>query len=274
MIHEIINLRDRFPNLNHGILTTYILDNSRQIDPDRKRPAILIIPGGAYLGCSEREGEAFAVKFMAEGYHSFIFNYSVAPIGFPNQVTEAAAAVAYIRENAETWNVDADKIAVMGFSSGGHLSATLATMWNRSFLSDALNLDNELFKPNALILSYPVITSEEEYSHKRSFEVLLGTNSTKKQRDELSLEKQVGKHVPQTFIWHTLGDTGVLCENSLLFASALRRHNVPFELHIYPEGEHALALATKETAARDEHLQAHTSNWFNLCCKWLATRFE
>ncbi len=274
MRHAIIDLKDRFPNLNHGILTSYILDNYEQIDPNRKRPAILIIPGGAYLGCSEREGEAFATKFLAEGYHSFILNYSVSPAKFPNQVTEAAAAVAYIRENAEAWNVDADKIAVMGFSSGGHLSATLATMWNRPFLSDALKLDNEMFKPNLLILSYPVITSDEEFSHERSFSILLGENSTKEQRDELSLEKQVGAHVPQTFIWHTLGDTGVLCENSLLFAQALRKHNIPFELHIYPEGEHGLALATKETSVNGKYIEPHTSNWFNLCCKWLATRFE
>ena len=276
MINTNIELKDIFDAVTGGVVTTYVLDSSHEIDANRKRPAVIICPGGGYRFCSEREAECFAVRFMAMGYHAFVLNYRVDEARFPEQFKEVAATVALLRSKAEEWHIEADKIAVMGFSAGGHLAGTLGTMWNSPILTDAFNMDSEVFKPNALILSYPVITYGE-FAHTGSFDNLLGEEKDPQLLHDLSLENAVGPHVPQTFIWHTLGDTTVPPENSLLFAQELRKNNVPFELHIFPEGRHGLALVNEETAPPsmlDEYVLPHTAQWFNLCCDWLKTRFK
>lgn len=275
MRHETLLLKDHFDCIcSEGSLDTYVLNNYDDIDKDRTRPAILICPGGGYAMVSNRESECFAVRFLAQGYHAFVLKYSIAPARFPTQLLELAAAIALIRQNATTWHVNPDQIAVMGFSAGGHLAANLATMWNRPLLSNAFHLDSDVFAPNAMILSYPVITSGE-FAHRGSFENLLGENASDEQMRELSLEYAVGSHVPQTFLWHTQEDTTVPCENSFLFASALHKYKVPFEMHVYPEGRHGLGLCGYETAAPGDMgaYSPHTADWFALCCRWLKTIF-
>lgn len=276
MINVNIELKDKFDCLTGGFLTTYILDNTPEVDTSKKRPAVIVCPGGGYRFCSDREAECLAVQFLSLGYHAFVLRYSVDNVRFPAQLKEAAATIALIREKADEWNVDVDRIAIMGGSAGGHLAATLGTMWNSPILTEAFGKPSETFKPNALILCYPVISSGE-LAHRGSFDNLLGEDADAKLMHDLSLENAVGSHVPQTFIWHTLGDTTVPCENSFLFAQALRRHNVPFEMHIFPEGRHGLSLATEETAPPsmlDEYVLPHTAQWFNLCLEWLKTRFK
>ncbi len=276
MINTNIELKDIYSCLTGGKLATYILDNTPEVEADRKRPAVIICPGGGYRFCSDREAECFAVQFLSLGYHAFVLRYSTDNIRFPTQLKEAAATVALLREKADEWNINVDKIAIMGFSAGGHLTATLGTMWNSPILTEAFGKSSETFKPNALILSYPVISSGE-FAHRGSFEHLLGESPDEKLMHDLSLENAVGAHVPQTFIWHTLGDTTVPCENTLLFAQALRKHNVPFEMHIFPEGRHGLGLANEETAPPsmlEEYVLPHTAQWFNLCLEWLKTRFK
>lgn len=273
MRYETLLLKDHFENIESGELSAYILDSSPQIDENRVRPAIVICPGGGYAYLSDREKEPFAVRFLAQGYHAFILNYS-APAKYPTQLMEAAAAVALIRKNAQQWHIDTDAIAICGFSAGGHLAANLSTMWNREFLTDALKVPSESLRPNATILSYPVITSGE-FAHRGSFENLLGDSCNTTQLEEVSLENAVGPHVPTTFLWHTLEDQSVPVENSFLYASALRKNNVPFEMHIYPEGRHGLGLCNYETAAPGDSgaYSPHAENWFELCCRWLKTIF-
>ena len=111
---------------------------------------------------SDREAEALAVKFMAMGYHAAILRYSIAPARFPEALLQLATAVAMLRENADKWNIDTEKIVVQGSSAGGHLAASLGVFWNKPFVAEALEMDAEKFCPNGLMLSYPVITSGEK----------------------------------------------------------------------------------------------------------------
>lgn len=265
MQHNVTNIEvDGFT----ATLTTYLLDNSKEMDINRKRPMILICPGGAYSFVSAREAEPIAIKMIGMGFHAAILRYSIAPARFPVALTQLAKAVAYIRNNHEEMNVLKDKIIVTGFSAGGHLAASLGTFWHEQFLNNIMGVPMEQYKPNGLLLSYPVITSGE-FAHRGSFDNLLG-ESTDEQLERLSLEKQVSVMTPPTFLWHTYEDGSVPVENTLFFASALRKCNVPFELHIYPRGGHGLALANEETmSASGNGVQSECTSWISLAGTWI-----
>ena len=141
-------------------LTCYIKEQIEGRE-DALRKAVVICPGGAYAYVSDREADPVAMQFLAMDVQVFILNYSVAPHIFPESLLQLAAAVAYVRDHAAGWYIDPDEIGVLGFSAGGHLAASLGVFWNRDFLSDALKLSPEMFRPNRLMLAYPVITSGE-----------------------------------------------------------------------------------------------------------------
>ena len=269
MIHEKLEIQLKNSEFKANLFT-YLLDNSLEIDPNRKRPVVLICPGGGYTMTSDREAEALAVKFLAMGYHAAVLRYSVAPARFPEALLQLATAVALIRENAEKWHIDENKIVVQGSSAGGHLAASLGVFWNKSFVAEALETDSEKFRPNGLMLSYPVITSGEK-AHQGSFENVLGEQYADEQKRRfLSLEYHVSKDTPPTFLWHTAPDDVVPVENSLLFFQALHALNIPAELHIYPIGGHGLGLATSETATPDGcGIQAECESWITLAGEWM-----
>lgn len=270
MIYNVINLREADKNGFVPTLTTYILDETLRPNTPRKRPAVLICPGGAYVTCSPREAEPIAIRFNAAGYHAFVINYSVEPSVFPTALEEVSNSLKLIRENAEKWNVDPDKIAVCGFSAGGHLTASIGTLWNTE---ETIKCADKSNKPNALILSYPVITSGEK-AHRGSFMHLLGAKKDdKKMLEYLSLENRVSKDTPPTFIWHTMEDSVVPVENSLMFANALKKNDIPFEMHIFTKGIHGLSTVDKETVSR-ELLDPHTAKWLKLATEWLDDIFN
>ncbi len=249
-------------------LYPYILHRSPDMHPERLRPAVVICPGGGYVMTSDREAEPVALQFAAAGFQVFVLRYSVAPAVYPAALTQLAAAVSLVRSNAKEWQVDPQRIAVAGFSAGGHLAASLGVFWHEPFLAELLGTVSESVKPNALILSYPVISSGE-FAHRGSFINLLGSRY-----DELleyvSLENRVSKLTPKTFLWHTVEDDAVPCENALLFANALRRHGVPFELHLYPRGGHGLSLANEETRSTGgNEVVAECEDWIRLACRWM-----
>lgn len=263
MINKVIPLREE-ENGYTPTLTTYILDKIR----NDTRPAVLICPGGAYSGCADIEAEPIAMRFMAAGFHVFILRYSVYPNKYPKALEEVSKSVQIIRQNADEWHIDKDKIAVCGFSAGSHLACSLGVFWNQ----EPIKTTDESNKPNAMILSYPVITSGEK-AHKGSFDNLCGDNP--ELVEKMSLEKRVTKDTPKTFLWHTFADQAVPVENSLLFANALREHDIPFELHIYPEGRHGLALAIPDTGlTQDDVVSANVKGWIDLACNWLWEVFE
>ena len=221
------------------------------------------------------EAEALAVKFMAMGYHAAILRYSVAPARFPEALLQLATAVAMLRENADKWNIDTEKIVVQGSSAGGHLAASLGVFWNKPFVAEALEMDAEKFCPNGLMLSYPVITSGEK-AHQGSFESVLGEDYADEEKLRfLSLEFNVTKDTPPTFMWHTAPDDTVPVENSLLFFQALHALDIPAELHIYPVGGHGLGLATAETSCPNGYgIQAECETWVQLAGDWMKHTFE
>lgn len=272
MLHSVINLNEVFTELkgDRGTLYTYIPDNSEEIDIGRKRPSVVICPGGGYGFTSDREAEPVALRFMAEGYNVFVLRYSVAPYRFPVQLLELSAAVAYIRRKSEEFHADVENIIVCGFSAGGHLAGSLGVLWQESFIAETLHLEEGENRPNKLILSYPVITGGV-FAHKGSFDNLLGEEASEEDREKLSLEKLVGPLTPPTFIWHTYEDLAVPVQNSLLFAEALKQQDMSFELHIYAKGGHGLSLCDQSTAApnRSDLINPQTGTWFKLALEWL-----
>ncbi len=269
-------------------LTAYLQDSGEGCRI-QKRPAVVICPGGGYEFCSFREGEPVALELLSKGYQAFVLRYSTAPDCFPTALLELAGAVAMVRLKAAEWNIIPEQVAVMGFSAGGHLAASLGVFWNQEFLAalvkrqvqfpfrrnetifseSSLDDISLLIRPDRLLLGYPVITSGE-YAHRGSFDVLLGEMEGE-EREEflelLSLEKQVGSHVPPVFLWHTFTDTSVPVENSLLFLSALRRAGVRAEAHLFPEGRHGLALADERT---DKESSDGRGSYTVECCQpWI-----
>ena len=256
-------------------LTVYIQDTTEKMAIET-RPLILICPGGGYAYTSDREAEPIALTFLAMGYHAAVLRYSCAPAQYPTALLELATSILMIRDNAKEWHVNPDKIVVQGCSAGGHLAACLGMFWDENFLAEKMGLDakeHKRLKPNGMILCYPVITSGE-FAHKGSFENLLGDRQ-EELAAKLSLENQVTKKTPKTFIWGTLADASVPVENSLLLVSAMRKANVSVEYHLYPRGAHGLALANKLTQASDGRcIQEECAVWPQLAHTWLENLFR
>lgn len=266
MIYEKIALREAGADGRIPTLTAYVLSDPLQVG--RKRPAVLICPGGGYELCSPREQEPVAMRFLAAGYQAFVLEYSVAPAKYPMALDEASMAVAMIRESAEKWSVAEDKIAVCGYSAGGHLAGHLATCWADECLARFRGQN----RPNAAILCYPVITAGK-YAHQGSFRYLLPDPQDTAMRETVSLEKRVSDKTPPVFLWHTVEDASVPVENSLLMAEALQRAKVPFELHIYPQGGHGLSLANPEVCGEIKEFYPHVATWMPLAIEWLDQLF-
>lgn len=258
-------------SMKNASLTIYLLDDSPEMYI-HERPAILICPGGGYAELSDREAEIIALQFTAMGYHAGVLRYSVAPAVFPTALLELGKSVALLREHAEEWKIDTDKIIVSGFSAGGHLAASYGMLWNQTWFRQVLNKLPEELCPNAMILCYPVITSGE-FANEGSFRNLLGENYEEKKR-EVSLEFCVSKDTPRTFIWHTYEDEVVPVQNSLLLVNELVKQNIPVEFHMFEKGNHGLALANRMTqGAVVPEVEASAAEWIHLVRLWLEREF-
>lgn len=254
-------------------LRGYVIDNSEEMASSRRRPAVLIIPGGGYEMTSDREAEPIALAMLGFGFHAFVLRYSVAPSRYPVALLEAAEAMRTIRDHADAWHVDAQAVVAAGFSAGGHLAASLGTSGADDIL-EAHGYAPSDIRPDGLMLGYPVITSGE-YAHRGSFAALLGDR-----RDDpamlrrLSLEHQVSDATPPTFIWHTVPDSSVPVHNTMLFVNALIAHHVPVETHLFPSGGHGLSLGTADTARRNGvGVEECVQIWPELFRRWMRRNF-
>ena len=281
MKHESITLPVHYTGKSSGknpLLVTYLLDNY-DFDEGRKRPLVLICPGGAYAHLSEREAERVAIKMNSLGFQSAILYYTLSPMEFPAALCDLAEAVYYARTHAQEWHIDSDKIIVAGFSAGAHLAASLGAYWNglnaggergedkEPLLKKYLSYSSEEIKPNALLLCYPVITAGEA-AHRESINNVLGEKNAA-HTDWVSIENLVTSDFPTSFIWHTTEDNAVPAENSLLLSLALQKQKIPFEYHLFQRGRHGLALATDETSHRDgSEIQGECAAWINLFASW------
>jgi acetyl esterase/lipase len=216
--------------------------------------AIVVCPGGGYGGLAVHEGNDYALFLNRHGISCFVLKYRLGTHGYrhPAMLQDAARAVRWARANAATYNLDVKRIGIMGSSAGGHLSSTLMTHFDLGNPQAQDAVDRLSSRPDLGILCYPVITMEA-FGHAGSRRNLLGEFPTAEQVQLLSNEKQVSPGTPPAFVWHTYEDQAVPVRNSLEFASALERHGVPFDLHIYKQGRHGIGLATKPPEFEKSH---------------------
>jgi len=268
-----IDLYDYFkvkkPENGVGILTCFVQENSVEINPNRKQPAMLVIPGGGYSMTSFREKEPVALKFLSYGFSCFALEYSCAPVRYPYPLVEAVMAMEYIRKNANELHIDPDMVASVGFSAGGHLCGMLGSYDKRDEVYSIFKHSDNV-KPNASILSYPVVTSTEP-THGGSFDSLCGDNE--KLRKELSLENLINKNSAPAFIWTTYEDNAVPFRNSLIAANAYSEAGVRVSIHLFNKGIHGLSVADMSVYGREGDFSGMSKSvytWPELAKEWLA----
>lgn len=233
---------------------------------DWKRPAVIVVPGGAYQMVSIHEGPPVAAAFLSKGFQTFVLNYLTAPDGvsYPEELLELASAVDYVRKHAEEFNVNPDEIFVVGFSAGGHLTGNLAVSHQDVSKMAGVELD---CKPTAVGLSYPVI---REAGHIESLNNLLQGYTDEAKAEllkTLNLNDAVSEQTPPAFIWATAPDDVVPGDNAIQYALALARKNIPYELHIYPQGPHGLSVGDREVNQRADYL-TKVSQWVDNCASF------
>ena len=225
--------------------------------------AMVICPGGAYRNLAPHEGNDYALWLNQHGVTCFVLKYRLGSSGYrhPAMLQDAARAVRLVRANAAEWQLDPKRVGIMGSSAGGHLASTLLTHFDSGQADSADPVERQSSRPDLGILSYPVI-SMGQYTHKGSKVNLLGPKPPAKLVRLLSNELQVTSNTPPCFLWTTDEDKTVPMENSLLFASALRKNGVPFALHVYQKGGHGMGLADKPPFP-------HPHPWAGDCLFWL-----
>lgn len=237
-------------------ITPYMVDGSGS------RGVVIVCPGGGYAGLAPHEGEAVARWLNGVGISAVVLRYRVAPYRHPCPLMDVQRAIRMVRHQAAEWRIDPQKVGVLGFSAGGHLTATAGTHYDAGDADAADPIQRQGCRPDAIVPCYAVITLGE-HRHNGSLVNLIGADAPEDLRQSLSAELQVTAETPPAFVWHTADDAGVPAMNSLMFAAALARNGVPYELHIYESGRHGLGLATGDP---------RVGPWTQACAAWLLGR--
>ncbi len=249
------------PGYPEATLEGYILDCEITLGQSKRRPAILVCPGGGYLYCSPREAEPVALSYAARGFHAFVLRYSTSrdAAGF-KPLLEVDWALGHIRENAAQWNIDPDKIAVCGFSAGGHLA-----------LSAGLLARN---KPNAMILGYPATCAPNLPGADFMLKLLEGREAvTDADAVKYDLVAQVTREAPPMFLFATMEDV-LTRACTMPLAQKYSELGMDFELHIFQYGPHGYSLAKDTTAdGSSTMLEPEVAQWQELSVQWLHKTF-
>jgi len=241
MHQEIITLSQE----RNVTLTAMIQDVGGEFRGVSQRPAVLVIPGGGYQFCSDREADPVAFPYLKAGYQAFILRYSVGEdAAWPRPLEDYEEAMEYILENADRWHVMPDKIAVIGFSAGGHLAGAAATMGRR--------------RPAAAILGYAVLRRETALE--------LG-------KDMPGIPNHVDENTPPCFLFASRTDSVVPIQNTLDMMEALNRYHTSFECHIYAYGPHGFSTGDHSVQSCETRIPARASGWAEDSVSWLKDLF-
>lgn len=213
--------------------------------------AVIVCPGGAYCMKADHEGAPIAQRLNELGFHAFVLDYRVAPYRHPVPLMDVQRAVRLVRSRADSMAIYRDKIAVLGFSAGGHLVCSAATMWDRGNPGADDPVERESCRPDAFVACYPVVT-QHLFWHEGSAHNLMGETLDLRQQRQLSLDNRVNDETPPAFIWHTAEDGAVPVENSLRLCRALTAHNVPVSLHVFPFGPHGVGLGREDSPLAED----------------------
>ena len=234
------------------------------------RPAVLVVPGGGYTHYGPMEGDPVALEFLNRGFQAFILYYSVKPYHFPQQTLELASAMDYLHKNADSLRIDKQKIAQIGFSAGGHMLASYAALLD----SPEVAAHIRGIPANAAILGYPTVDAGDP-CQRSCTELFVGHPLTDEEIERFSPSLHIGPNTPPTFLWHTATDQGVSFMNSVKYACALVSAGIKTELHIYPEGPHALSTATRQTVKNPHsNIAVAVSSWVDLAMRFLSQLFD
>jgi acetyl esterase/lipase len=227
--------------------------------------AIVVCPGGGYGALAmDHEGHQIAQWLNKNGIFAVVVKYRLGPkYRYPSQLHDAQRAIRHVRHHASDWKIDPQKVGILGFSAGGHLTSTVLTQFDKGNPEAKDPIDRQSSRPDFGVLMYPVITLTGPYAHGGSRNNLLGKDADPQLIDSLCNEKRVTKETPPTFLIHTSEDTAVPPENSVLFYMALQKHKVPAEMHIYEKGRHGLGLGPADLPY---------SSWPDRCLAWLTNR--
>lgn len=240
---------------------------------DIKRDAIIVLPGGGYGAiCEQREGEPIALSFTAKGINAFVLTYTVdLKHSFPQQLIEVSAAIKHIKDNHEKYNINPDRVFVTGFSAGGHLCASIGILWHMQEIYDAIPMEYGYNKPTGIIPVYPVVSAIIDETHMKSFRQLLCTeNPNIEDLAKCSLETRVDEKSSPACIFHTSTDELVSCENSLVLADAYRKAGHKFELHIFFDAPHGMALGNDITSLGSPIFdQPSLASWIDQSILWM-----
>lgn len=255
-----INLKELY-KVKGGTLTSLCADFPFDKKQAWKRPAVIVVPGGGYCFCSKREEEPVAFEFLARGYNVFVLEYLCKDdgVGYPEQLLELACAVDYVKKNAKAYCVNSKEIFAVGFSAGGHLVACLSTDYTIAQREYGEKLDTSL---TAAGLIYPVISMD--YIDP-VFKTFLPTEKSKE--NQIMTDKLVCKHTAPAFIFSTYMDKTVPSINSIKYAEALAKNGIPYELHIYKNGDHGMSTANAEINERTDGI-SRNKNWLNDCAEF------
>lgn len=230
---------------NSSILTVYPAESA----DEKALPFMLVLPGGGYQNRAYHEGEPIAKWFNELGMHAGVLHYRLEETIDPaSLIQDVEDALSWARDPEVSFRlaINPNQIGMIGFSAGGHLAAITAVTGK--------------IKPDLLILSYPVITFEEDYTHQGSRSRFLGEDADAEQVARYSADQRVDRHTPPTFLWTSADDGAVPVENSMHFAAALSKAKIPFELHVFESGRHGLGLSEDNASCRQ---------WLDCCANWL-----
>lgn len=268
MLYKKIDLMNYDYSKEQPYLVAYLQDTVTN-EPNFKRPAMVICPGGGYEMLSNRESEPVALAFLNQGYQVFVLNYTILnkeakQLLFPIPLYQLAQAIALIRQNSNQWTIDPDRISIIGFSAGGHLCSAYSNLYHDPLFYQKLGYSLQQIKINACILCYPAI----DLTTWCPGEVIKQITDDDKFINPTNL---VNKQTPPTFIWHTVSDDLVPVINTMNYAMELLKQGIDHECHTYHQGRHGLSLANKQSAKLMDkrYIDDHVASWFALALNWL-----